>query len=63
MVCEYCDENSHRLQACTINLPNMESFVCKATNSQPKLYTVKLKDHSNELELLLRSGKWNKLRD
>ena len=27
----------HWLQACTKNLPNMNFFVCKTTNSQPKL--------------------------
>ena len=39
---------AHTLQACTKNLSNMKSFVCKTTNSQPKS-SVESKNNSNHV--------------
>ena len=33
-----CFKPPHQFQACTENLHNIESFVCKITNSRPKLW-------------------------
>jgi hypothetical protein len=43
------------LHACTTNLPNMEGFVSKTTNSLPELPTkshVELKDNSIETRMV-----------
>lgn len=44
MECALCN-TPHPLQACTVNLPNMESVLCKTTNSKHKSHLSK--DNSN----------------